>query len=319
MRPLLLALLLAACAPADSSATDEDAADDAGEEADTAAAAGGASLDDRAAAAGLSAAQVRALVGLDVPVVVPVLPEGWALHALDASAEEYEGMRWPSYTLRYRHEGGACFALDAASEGIGDVFLTEPPHVREVDVPGIATYGAVPLGYAEEGEAAEGWETAGVQTEWFGADGVFFSLGSTGGDACTPLPPDDAAALLAALRYLDPADDALALGPLAPLETMEAEFDPAEFARPDPEAAVEALFEGGPGADEVTVETLPAARHPRRRRPHAPRAGRRGHPRRAAPRGRDAPGRRRVDARPGGPPAALPRGTRPRRVERVAV
>jgi hypothetical protein len=249
--PLLLAL--AACGPG----TPAPEADAPGAEADEPAApeAPADDLAARAAAAGLTEAQAQQLVALDVPVVVPVLPEGWALTAFEASAEEYEGFRYPYYRYTYGRADGACFALEAASEGVGDTFLDEPPHRQEVAVRGVATYGPVLVGWAGPGEVDPDYDVPHVRSEWFGADGLAVSLGSNEGEGCRRIAPEDAAALLASARYLDPADDALALGPLGFVEFA----DPAvgDLANgPTPEAAATQVFarpegEGGTTAVEV--------------------------------------------------------------------
>ena len=306
MRPLLLALALAACvSPGSNSAPppDADAEGRTDERADERAD-GDASPGERADAAGLSDAQARRLTDLDVPVIVPVLTDGWALHELEASAEDYGGdQRWPSYALHYRHDDGRCFDVNAGSEGIGDVFMGEPPHGREVDVPGIAAYGPAYLGYAEAGDEAEGWEAPEVQTEWLGADGIVVHLGSRdtgreGDEGCLRLGPEEAAGFIGSLRYLDPADDVLALGLMSPRETMEEALDPETLTGPDPETAARRMFEGAGEARATTVETLPdEAGDARRRARDAHRPRRRLRARRADPRGLLAPPRRALAAR----------------------
>ncbi len=215
---------------------------------------------DRAAEAGLSADQARRLADLGVPIAVPTLPEGWTLTDFDAGVFEEGSFRYPHYTLHYRHTGGACFALDAASEGLGDVFITEPPHVREVDVPGLAAYGPALLGWAEEGEDGE----ARMQTEWFGADGLALGLVSRPDDGCRRLAPGDAASLLGGLRYLDPDDDVLALGPMQWMDLSDPPIG--EMGNgPTPEATAAQAFAmtEGEGRFVTTTETL------RRRDAHA--------------------------------------------------
>ena len=252
MRLLLLTLVLAACTsdapeavtpdPAAETAAPPEATDD---------------LAARAAAAGLSAAQAQQLVDLGVPVIVPALPEGWSLADFSAEAEEYDGFRYPYYRLAYRHAGGVCFAIEAASEGIGDVFLNEPPHSREAEVPGVATYGPVVLGWADEGEVDAEYDVPHVRSEWFGADGLAVSLGSDAAEGCLRVTPDEAAALLGGLRYLDPDDDALALGPLAFVDLANPIVGDLASG-PTPEAAATQVFAQpeGEGAAATAVEVL---------------------------------------------------------------
>ncbi|HYE97230.1 MAG TPA: hypothetical protein VD962_13590 [Rubricoccaceae bacterium] len=213
-------------------------------------------LRERARAAGLSDAQARQLVALDVAAVVPELPDGWTLTSLHTETIEESAIPYPSYTLAYRRADGACFSLDAASEGIGDVFFDEPPHSREVEVPGIATFGPAYVGWSGPGETAEGWETPRVQTEWFGADGVFYNLGTMDDtEGCRPISVEEATAILQGLRYLDPGDDRTALGPMMPMETMEEGANPDDFTGRTPDAAARRTFQQG-DAREMEIATL---------------------------------------------------------------
>ena len=91
-----------------------------------------------------------------------------------------------------------------------------------------------------------------MQTEWFGADGVAFTVRSEASDACRRTRPEAFATVLASLRYLDPRDD----GP------------PGSWAWTDfvggatsatPEAAARAAFDpnrSGESAQPTTVETI---------------------------------------------------------------
>jgi hypothetical protein len=213
----------------------------------------------RAAASGLSADQLAALVALDVPVYVPTLPSGWRVERLDDTSVREGGTAYPGFLMRLRSASGACLDLDAASEGLGDVFVQPPPRTRELTISGVATIGPVVLGWSRAGDTAEGWETPHVSTEWFGMDGMWMK--AAGGDGCAAASADDTAALLATLRPLDPADDALSLGVfrLPDLDTM---LEPG----PDPEALARQVggpTEAGEGRQRTVVETL------RRRNRHA--------------------------------------------------
>ncbi|MDX1419264.1 MAG: hypothetical protein R3181_04805 [Rubricoccaceae bacterium] len=236
MRLSLLLLLLAACAP--------------GIPPDPSPAAPDGERSDRADAARLSEAQALQLVALGVPVVVPTLAEDWTLTVFSADPGLYEGGRFPSYGLEYRRADGTCLWIEGASEGIGDAFVEPPTHQREVHAPAIATYGPLLLGWSGTARPRD------LGTEWFGADGLAVRLGSADADGCHPLTPDEAAALLSALRYLDPDDDPLALGPLLSVD-LYAPPDGEPLRGPTPEAAVAAFAQVAEEGDPtVTVERL---------------------------------------------------------------
>ena len=246
LRPLVVPLFLAACAAPGAERPPSDAP--------PAAQAPGLRADDRAArarAAGLDAAEAAALAALDAPAIVPALPGGWRLVGLDTTTVAEAGFTYPAYTLAYRHTDGACATLEAASEGLGDVFVIAPPRERALAPPaGIATLGAVPLGWSETGDAAADWPDGRLTTEWFGADGTYLRLWSAAEDGCAMLGPDEAAALVASLRYLDPADDA-APGAYLPLDLP---FDPDAPPATDPEVAARRDFPLDEG--EQTAEVL---------------------------------------------------------------
>ena len=204
---LAVLLTLSACsdeATSASDATPAGASDATGQPQDGAS----GTKAERAAAAGLSDAQTAALDSLEVPVYIPALPEGWTL--TDASTErlESDGTVYPGYELHYRTAAQTCLHLVAASEGLGDVFVMEPPHTRDVTVTGVPTDGPTRLGWGVAGETAEGWDGGRVATEWFRTGDLSLSLQSPDdADACGPASPEDAEALLVSLRALDPADD----------------------------------------------------------------------------------------------------------------
>lgn len=210
----------------------------------------------RADAAGLTEAQASELERLGVPVYVPVLPPGWTLAEATSAAPTSDGdVAYPEYTLRYRTPAGACLSIVAASEGLGDIFLDTTPNGRDVAVRGVPTSATYPvrLGWSAPGDGTEGWDGGRVQTEWFGTDGLALNVGSDGGGGCAMASPDDAEALLASLRPLDPADDALLLGP-----TLTADVGALPNG-PDPEALALAAYgpeEPGEGRQATAVETL---------------------------------------------------------------
>lgn len=252
MRPLLLLLALAACAPASS---DDAPGPDSTAAPPTAPAA--ATADDlaaRAAAAGLTLDQAQTLTAYGAGAAVPTLPAGWTLTEMVDETVTDGPVPWPGYTLRYRRTDGACFTLMAASEGLGDAFVIAPPHDGEAAATGIAVFGPVPLGWSEPDEPGGDWGPGRLSTEWFGADGLFFLLNSATEDGCTMVTPDEARALLAGLRYLDPADDDTLPGLWAPMETMEEGGDPAALRGPDPEAMARTTFPSD--ARTTRVETL---------------------------------------------------------------
>ncbi len=250
--PLVLALTLAACAadvPADppaASAPEPTPAEASAARADDLAA--------RAAAAGLTLDQAQTLAAYGAGAAVPTLPEGWTLtDFLDETVEDGP-IPYPGYSLRYRHADGACFTLSAASEGLGDVFVIEPPHVDEATAPGIALFGPIPVGWSAPDDPAGDWGPGRLSTEWFGNDGLFVLLNSAAEDGCARVTADEARGLLAGLRYLDPADDASLPGVWAWEEVMEEGADPDSRRAADPEAAARATFLAD--ARATRVETI---------------------------------------------------------------
>ena len=210
----------------------------------------------RADAAGLTAAQAADLERLGVPVYVPHLPDGWTLTDASSAAPTYDGgVVYPEYALHYRTPSGACLTLDAASDGLGDVFFQPPPNERNVDVPGVPTAGPALLGWSTRGASDEGWERGRTATEWFGTDGLALRI-DTADAGCGAASPDVAAAFIATLRPLDPVATAD--------EIYQSEIDLPSG--PDPEAVAMSFFgpeEPGEGRQRTTVETL------RRRDRHA--------------------------------------------------
>jgi len=247
---LALLLALAACtsrAPSEPPRASADAPDDEPDPpADTA--------ETRAEAAGLSRREAALLDSLGVPVYVPVLPDGWALDEATARRIEDGGVSFPEYELRLRTPEGTCVEVRAASEGLGDVFLEDPPLERDVRVPGVPTDGPARLGWGIAGGTAEGWEDGRVATEWFGTDGLAVAVGSTDADGCRPGSPEAAEAVLASLRPLDPEDDAVLIGPVAPVDLGDE-----GAVGDDPTALALDAFgpaEPGEGPSQTTAETL---------------------------------------------------------------
>ena len=247
---LATALVLGGCSTPDPAPAPSRAADAPPAPPDTPAA--------RAEAAGLSDAQFDALSGLGVPVYVSDLPDGWTLADATSALPGDGTALWPEYALRIRTSEQTCLALDGASEGIGDVFLDEPPNERGVRVPGVPTAGPARLGWGIAGERTEGWEDGRVATEWFGTDGLFLNVHSDDADGCAPASPEAAETLLESLRPLDPADDAGNVGPVARADEVE-EAAGALPAGPDPEAlALAAAAPDEPGAEPGAQQTAAA-------------------------------------------------------------
>lgn len=250
--PLVLALTLAACAadvPAETPASPAAEAPPAAE--------ADARADDlaaRAAAAGLTLAQAQTLAGYGAGAVVPTLPEGWRLASFADESIDEGGFVYPGYVLRYRRADGACFGLMAASEGLGDVFVIEPPNQDEAAAPGIATFGPIPVGWSAPDGPEGDWGPGRLSTEWFGTDGLFVLLNSAAEDGCAMVTAEEARGLLAGLRYLDPSDDASLPGVWAWVDVMEEGTDPESRRAADPEAAARAAFPGE--ARTTRVETI---------------------------------------------------------------
>ncbi len=212
----------------------------------------------RAEAAGLSERQAADLDSLGVPVYVPVLPAGWTLteatSRLTGVTDDSVSVR-PEYILRVRTSEQTCLVFVALTEGINDVFVFEdPPNERDVRVPGVPVAQPLRLGWGIAGETTEGWEDGRVMSDWFGTDGLSLQIRSSDADGCAPASPEAAETFLEALRPLDPADDAVLLGPVARVEV-----EPATAFGADPEALALAAFSPadlGEGRQRVGVETL---------------------------------------------------------------
>ena len=206
---------------------------------------------DRAAAAGLSPAQAAVLTDLGVPVAVPGrLPAGWRVASVDAQAGETpegDGAATPEYTIRYAGPGGACFAVVGATEGLGDRLVIAPPEQRDVDAPGLATYGPVPLGWSDDGADAD-WGDRRAGTEWFGVDGVAYAVDSPADDECDRAGIDDLVAVVGSMHMLDARDD----GPTG----IWAFGDVPGAAAASPEAAARAAAGPEEDAGRTTAEVL---------------------------------------------------------------
>ncbi|MFN3596890.1 MAG: hypothetical protein ACK41D_06435 [Rubricoccaceae bacterium] len=212
----------------------------------------------RAAAAGLTLAQADSLVALGYPVYVPAMPEGWMLTGFLARAYVRGDERFPEYTLTYAERSGACVVVEGASEGLGDVFVQPPPREQAVPLARVSAFGPALLGWAEAGDGVAGWENGRVSTEWIGSDGLYVLVRSDDGPACTPARAEEVEAFVASLRPLEPADDALVLGPLAP-----AAFE-APAPGEDPVALALAAFgsaEPGEGRQRTGTQTLRQTDH----------------------------------------------------------
>lgn len=214
---LAAVLVLSACTPAEPApAAEPDAAAEPEPAADT--------QESRAEAAGLSDRDVAALDSLGVPVYVPVLPDGWTLDEVTArTVDGGDSTSFPEYVLRVRTAEETCLEVHAASEGIGDLFVEEPPHERDVRVPGVPTGGPARLGWGIAGETTEGWEDGRVATEWFEAGDFYLAVLSNDADGCRPGSPEAAETLLGSLRPLDPDDDAGPDGTSDPVEDDSSE------------------------------------------------------------------------------------------------
>ena len=250
LRTSVLALLaLAACrvaeAPAEPPAAAPVASVEPSAPADT--------TQTRAEAAGLTEAQEAELGALGVPVYVLALPPGWTLTTLTSAAPVYGDALYPEYTLRYRTPRGGCLVVLGASEGLGGVFAQPPPNIRDVHTGALGVSPAVRVGWSATDDTTEGWSGGRVATEWFEADGYWLSVQSA--DGCPVPTPTEVDILLTSLHPLDPADDALLIGPV---DVVDAVGDADRPAGRDPEALALAVFgprEAGEG-QQTAVETL---------------------------------------------------------------
>lgn len=163
----------------------------------------------RAEKARLSVLQTQDLIDLGIPIAVPVLDNDWELTSFRAEKMEGTGFGFPDYELRYRHETGTCLDVRGATEGLGDMFVMPPTGEQMADLTHISNFGPVRLGWTTGEDVAEQFlDGESVYAEWFGADGVVYSITSaTYEDRCRRLEVDTAARILQAIRYLDPQDD----------------------------------------------------------------------------------------------------------------
>lgn len=233
IRLLACALALAACAPAAS--PDAPGSADASED----------DLSARARAAGLTAAQADQLVALGVPVAVPGLPAGWRLDSLKVETTAPPAHVRASYSLEYRRADGACFSISGEQGALGADLADEPSHERAVPVPGLAMDETPRLVWNDTEGRGPPYVFAG---SWF--DSIQIVLYSSEYDGCTRIGPDEGAAVLASLRYLDPAADATLIGHFADVR-------PPLTVGSDPEVLARTLFAADEGeGTTATVETL---------------------------------------------------------------
>ena len=211
----------------------------------------------RVRAAGLTAAQADTLAMAGYPVLAPALPAGWALAALAAEPEPF------AYRLAYRHTGGACFTLDGVADAFAEGPDAYPDSARAAPVAAVPFLPEPLVYWADEAVDADApWDPMTLRSDVLEGDGIAYVLASAAGTApddgppCRRLGVDEAVALMAGLRYLDPADDP-ALGPFAPLDLADAEQAPrADLAGPDPVALARAIVAPEGSAARVSVEAL---------------------------------------------------------------
>ena len=208
LRPLVGALLiLSACTPdaPEPAAAPGDSARPPADSSDTKAA--------RAAAAGLSDEYVAYLDSTEVPVYLPVMPEGWRLEDVFTERDDENDTFVHFYSATYRTPDSTCVSISGSEEGLFDEnfpasFPTTPPNERTVTVPGVPTAGPVRLGWGVSGEEGAGWEGGLVATEAFGIEGTSYVVGTSDEEGCQVASPEDVETILTSLRALDPALDA---------------------------------------------------------------------------------------------------------------
>ncbi len=161
---------------------------------------------ERAAAAGLSAEDVAYLDSTEVPVYVPVAPQGWRLEEAFTERDEAARTFVRFYSVTYRTPDSTCVSI-SGMEGPREPWASAPPHERPVVVPGVPTAGPVRLGWGVSGEDAAGWEDGLAATEGFGAGPASYVVGTSSDDGCRMATPEDVETLLTTLRALDPDDD----------------------------------------------------------------------------------------------------------------
>jgi len=202
-RALIAAVLvLSACTPDEPAGTTEPDAG-AADTATSAEAGASGTKAERAAAAGLSDEQVAYLDSTEVPVYLPVLPEGWRLEDAFTERDDENDTFVHFYSVTYRTPDSTCVSI-SGSEGAGEPWSDVPPNERDVTVSGVPTDGPVRLGWGVAGGEDAGWEGGLVATEAFGTDGHSYVVGSSNEDGCQVASPEDVETFLASLRALDP-------------------------------------------------------------------------------------------------------------------
>ena len=163
---------------------------------------------ERAAAAGLSGENVAEIDSAGITAYVPVMPAGWTVQDV-FTERDGDGPVLPNYTITYRSPAGACVFVNAASEGLGGVFVAEPPNERAVFVPGVPMDEPARLGWATAADSTVEWGAGLVQTEWFGRGMPQLGVSTGTDEGCQYASPDEVEAVLKTLRPLDPDDDVL--------------------------------------------------------------------------------------------------------------
>jgi hypothetical protein len=160
------------------------------------------------------------------------------------------------YALRYRRADGACFAVSGSGEG-------ERLRLRRQDSPRDSATAVVRALHAPvvlyrarvdpAGGGRSGWASGDITSGPIEADGLTVTLTSLADEdaGCRPVSLDEAAALVAGLRPLDPADDLD--GAYRPLD-LSGLTAPREGA--DSEELARLAFAPETGGGEVTVETV---------------------------------------------------------------
>lgn len=155
---------------------------------------------DPAREAGLSEAHLAELRALGMPLAVPVLPEGWALRALQTDADAGGAY----YALVYgRAADGACFAVSGASDGFGGPeFPIVSAGVRLASLPRAPLARLYQAADDPLATSAQNWGVGALISEFVALDGLFVTFSSTPDEGCRALSLEEGAALFATLRLL---------------------------------------------------------------------------------------------------------------------
>jgi hypothetical protein len=139
--------------------------------------------------AGLKEAQISRLLALRIPVAIPIyIPQGFQLEEVKIEKDQYS----TGYTLHYKNNRGAKFAIQSTNEGIGSVDTVKT--IKDVN-PYFS--GQLMIGYQAEAKTEIWGEWVENKRQVSGFKNVqYYSL------LANKLPLQEAMKIMKSLRYL---------------------------------------------------------------------------------------------------------------------